>query len=65
MILSVDQYRALCQQQGVTHFHCPDGCEHPQPFMDDEGDYLCGRCFFVYGRMTPMVPCTPDICDES
>lgn len=25
-------YADWCRQHGVTHGHCPEGCEHPQPF---------------------------------
>lgn len=43
------------------HLHCPEGCEHPQPFTIGELT-LCGRCFFVDDELTPMVPCTEEIC---
>ncbi len=43
------------------HYHCPLGCEHPQPFL--EGEILfCGRCWFVVGRPTVMVLCDEAIC---
>jgi hypothetical protein len=57
-----DPYTAWCRERGVTHAHCPDGCEKPQPFVRD-GVLVCGRCAFKYGELVPMVPCTPDVCD--
>ncbi len=45
---------------GVTHAHCPFGCEHPQPYMDAKGEYICGRCAFVDGLRTLMIPCECD-----
>ena len=43
------------------HYHCPHGCEHPQPFIVGEL-LLCGRCYFVEDCLTVMVPCVPDLC---
>jgi hypothetical protein len=57
-------YTAWCLQRGVTHAHCPDGCEHPQPFVDATGTLLCGRCAAVYGERTAMVPCLPEVCGD-
>jgi hypothetical protein len=47
---------------GCHHAHCPDGCEHPQPFMAGPGRLLCGRCWFKYGEEVEMVPCGPEVC---
>jgi len=47
---------------GVTHAHCPNDCEHPQPFMF-EGELVCGRCYFVHGKTVMMLPCTPEVCE--
>jgi hypothetical protein len=55
-------YQQWCAARGVTHGHCPDGCEHPQPFMRG-GLLLCGRCWFKYGEETEMVPCDETICE--
>ena len=44
-----------------AHLHCPEGCEHPQPF--EAGQLiLCGLCFHVRDLVTPMVDCGPEIC---
>jgi hypothetical protein len=48
------------------HYHCPAGCEHPQPYLDEYlGKWLCGLCRFFHNRITEMVVCTPEVCDES
>lgn len=44
--------------------HCPYDCEHPQPFEVPDGRWLCGRCWFVCGMQTEMVPCGPDNCED-
>jgi hypothetical protein len=44
------------------HYHCPKGCEKPQPFWKG-GLLVCGRCWFVEGQAVPVVPCTEDLCD--
>jgi hypothetical protein len=60
-------YRDWCRLYGVNHAHCPRGCEHPQPFILNEGDgpspLLCGRCWFVDGVRSEMVPCYPSVCE--
>lgn len=48
----------------VEHYHCPYGCEHPQPFLLADGRLLCGRCWFVDEIETEMVLCTPELCGE-
>lgn len=45
-----------------SHYHCPYLCEHPQPFTVGEL-LLCGSCFFGRDAITPMVPCSPEICE--
>lgn len=50
------------EEHGCAHAHCPDDCEHPQPFMDGD-DLICGRCAAKYGERTVMVPCIPPLCD--
>ncbi len=55
------------------HQHCPDACEHPQPFTlaaeqpnpDHQkyaGKTFCGRCWCRFGEMVEMVACTPETC---
>jgi hypothetical protein len=43
------------------HYHCPRGCEHPQPFCAGML-LLCALCFYVDGLVTIMVPCSPELC---
>jgi hypothetical protein len=43
-------------EHGVYHAHCPDGCEHPQPFILD-GKLVCGRCAIKFGEVVEMEPC--------
>jgi hypothetical protein len=45
------------------HYHCPQGCEHPQPFIVGEL-LVCGRCYFKHDDLTPMDPCSPETCGE-
>jgi len=48
----------------VNHFHCPNECEHPQPF-ELEGKRYCGRCYFVDGNgLVEVIFCTPVTCPE-
>lgn len=47
---------------GPQHMHCPFECYHPQPIKDSDGKLYCGRCWFIDGEVTEMVPCTEDIC---
>jgi len=46
-----------------AHYHCPEGCENPQPIKQHCGLRLCGRCYFVLGVLTVMFLCTPEVCD--
>ncbi len=51
-------------KNGCDHAHCPLECEHPQPFYDDRlKELLCGRCWFVHGLCTIMVPCNQETCE--
>ena len=50
-------------KHGCRHAHCPHECEHPQPFVDDDGVLLCGRCWFKTGERTKMIPCAVGICE--
>lgn len=45
-----------------AHAHCPHGCEHPQPFLHKD-EQVCGCCWFKHHVRTPMIPCTPELCD--
>jgi hypothetical protein len=45
----------------MSHYHCPDGCEKPQP-QEYLGILVCGRCLHKYNEALPVVPCTPQIC---
>lgn len=56
-------YTEWCDERKCDHGHCPDGCEHPQPFIKD-GKCLCGRCFFRFSEKVEMVPCDERLCDE-
>ena len=49
---------------GVTHAHCPEECEHPQPFFTDDGRFVCGVCAIMHKKLSPIVPCTPATCKE-
>lgn len=51
------------KKYGVSHAHCPNGCEHPQPFIFDE-KLICGRCFHKWDEIVTMTPCTPETCEE-
>ncbi len=51
-------YRA----HNCTHAHCPLEHEHPQPFFNINGDFLCGACWFEEGIDTFMIPCVPEVC---
>lgn len=59
----MDGYTLWCSWHGVSHGHCPLGCEHPQPVMLDDARVVCGRCLIVDRTITPIVPCTQDVCD--
>ncbi len=45
------------------HSHCPDRCEHPQPFLYAD-KLVCGRCLIRFGEVVEMVPCTTEICHD-
>jgi hypothetical protein len=56
------ELQAWYHANNCTHAHCPQNCEHPQPLLHD-GELLCGRCLILLGERSPMIPCTPAICD--
>jgi hypothetical protein len=45
----------------VNHFHCPNDCEHPQPFLQNN-KWFCGRCYCKYGELVECHPCTTNNC---
>jgi hypothetical protein len=51
------------RRHACDHAHCPFLCEHPQPFMTDDNQLICGRCWFIEERVTVMQPCVPGVCD--
>jgi hypothetical protein len=56
------EYADWCAARGVTHAHCPCGCEHPQPFLSCTGLLICGACWALARAWCAMVPCTPAAC---
>ena len=50
-------YQEFCSAHGVTHGHCPNGCEHRQPQLAG-GIMVCCFC------RTPIVPCVPEVCND-
>jgi hypothetical protein len=58
MALTVKEWYKV---HGVNHAHCPNGCEHPQPFIIND-ELMCGRCAHKDGIFVPMVPCRPEVC---
>jgi hypothetical protein len=49
---------------GCDHAHCPNECEHPQPFLLPDGRMVCGRCAILDGQFVEMIPCTPETCGD-
>lgn len=47
-------------ENNSEHYHCLHECEHPQPF-EYFGVMWCGRCFFVYKALCPMILCIPGL----
>jgi len=58
------EYETWCLENNVSHAHCPLGCDHPQPFLDSEGNLVCGCCHFEHKVTTLMDLCTPENCNE-
>lgn len=63
-------YAQWCREQSqkygveVIHAHCLEGCESPQPFVDNSNTLICGVCYaFRDKRRTPMDPCIPSDCE--
>jgi len=56
-------YSEWCLQHDCDHAHCPYDCEHPQPFVLDDGRLVCGRCAIIDHEIVEMVPCTPATCE--
>jgi len=47
-----------------VHYHCPHGCEHPQPFVHPRHGLICGRCWFIEARVARVYLCTPERCAD-
>ncbi len=63
----IDHYAVWCASHKTTHGHCPEGCEHPQPFAvvmsgETEPRLICGRCWIIERTVTEMVPCVEGVC---
>jgi len=55
-------YSDWCKERDCDHAHCPYECEHPQPFVLDDGRLVCGRCAFMDKELVEMLPCVPEVC---
>jgi hypothetical protein len=63
----------IAGRSAPAHFHCPNGCEHPQPFqtgqvIDHDGTrdstWYCGLCA-LKGLAVPCEICIPgENCDQ-
>jgi hypothetical protein len=44
---------------GIGHYHCPEGCEKPQPFIAEwlDNKVICGRCWCLDDVATECIPC--------
>lgn len=67
MLFEEDQWY---KENNCDHAHCPDNCEHPQPFIQHgkaghKNKMYCGRCYHKYNEMNEMIPCTPEVCKEN
>lgn len=61
--LRTQQEKDWYTARGCTHVHCPEGCEHPQERLLEDGRMVCGRCLVVEGKITEVLPCVPGVCD--
>ena len=57
----VATYSEWCKENHCDHGHCPEDCEHPQPFIHD-GQLYCGEHWVLGGVLCEMIPCTPENC---
>lgn len=57
-------YRDWCAAHDCSHAHCPYDCEHPQPYIDEDGTLLCGRCFWEADEHVVMEPCNKETCPD-
>jgi hypothetical protein len=48
---------------GPVHYHCPGGCEKPQPFKLEGTGYYCGRCWHEGRGLVEVFLCTEETCD--
>lgn len=42
-------YTEWCKLHNCDHAHCPCKCDHPQPFVLDDGRLICGQCALIDG----------------
>lgn len=54
----------------MTHYHCPNNCEHPQPQKDDiiiggklHQRMICLCCLYNGRGEVEMFLCTPETCN--
>lgn len=63
--LRTEAFKRWHEENKCDHAHCPNGCEHPQPFATSNGITLyCGRCWFKDDEWVEMVPCNPQTCKD-
>lgn len=59
-------YQEWCKTNHVSHAHCPNLCDKPQPFFGeceyalDGGALWCGRCYVKGGILQRVEPCVGD-----
>lgn len=56
-------YLDWCRARDCDHAHCPNECEHPQPFVIADR-LFCGRCYFEAQKLVDMLPCGPEMCGD-
>lgn len=48
----------------TDHKHCPEGCEHPQPMLAEDGTEYCGSHWYFDRVLVEMVECDHQTCGE-
>lgn len=61
--IDIKTYQDWCKVNNSSHAHCPNDCEHPQPFVVD-GELYCGRCAVYENELIEMVACDIKTCGE-
>jgi hypothetical protein len=46
------------------HYHCPRGCENPQPYLMGDGRRICQKCLYDVDELVEVVLCDPETCDD-